>query len=151
MPSYARTVQTPALPDNFGRGLLGPFQKGRVVRGLHVFGQQADGTIPATGFWSLYATPLMSPDLPSAAEFNADAFLLDRFFGSTTAGGFLEVPYNVDVYLPLQVRFQRAGWVGFFVASGDPAQTSQMSVCAACGLGGVRSAKRRGRTIAIFG
>ena len=105
--AFARTVSTPAVSENHNRAVLGPFRQGRVVRGLHVFGQQADGTIPTSGHFSIYATPIFEGLRPPHNDFLLDRFITDRYFEGFA--GYLRLPYYVDCYLPLQVVFDRAG------------------------------------------
>lgn len=137
----------PVVSESHARCVLGPFPAGRTVRGLHVWCSAVD-LLP--GHFMLAAAATVHSDRPGRQAYDE---LPEQFFqglpGLGAFEGYIRLPCDVDVYLPLQVEFDRDTWIIVAILSANAGREFDGTVCAACGLGSVRSGKRRGRVISI--
>lgn len=151
MPFNVRRFTLAAVSESQRQLLLGPFRQGRVVRGLHFTVRRTAG---AADFVALAACAVTDPvPVPPTSSLAFDA-LENQFFNGFTGYVnpiYLRLPVDQDVYLPLQVEFRISGWILASVLNFAGTAAFEGSLCSACGLGSVRSGKRRGRTVSQVG
>lgn len=148
---YSRYFELAAVSEAHTQLALGPFQPGRLVRGLRVTTARTAGSDSFVALAVAASTDPVPVPVTNALAFDA---LRPQLVGGVRLyeGDFyVRVPIDVDVYLPLQHRFLSGGWLIVSVVNFAGTSSFEGSVCSVCGLGSVRSSKRRGRTIAVVG